>query len=391
MPDNDCGPDKDEPPAESPVGSQGKSEALDAPQERQAARNTSRSVLDEFGLPAKDVQQSPPEQRSVEEHRPTMNGQHNKTSDGRAPESHMANETYSVEGDLESSEQPPRRDSISPTREASNEASTIHPETRSTKDPVGAPSAPQPASDHVTPAAAIVPAGGVSEWSHQALASQKVEENQQEEEEWRDMPAYAQYDLYDDDGKLIARQARESDDEDDAYAGLGGAGKGYTKVQIDDDAKSTTSMDENTSYLFKEKGTNVVDEDEEQRDPLAQMKATKDMLTEGQRIAYVGVARIAMAQIVKELEDLPPTRSTKKELGIAIDATKMWSQKMMVRLYAHMEIDSSGEILRVLVLVSLLPTHYRASHDRAIGRTRCPARRPNACPYAKCPCPQPHG
>lgn len=185
--------------------------------------------------------------------------------------------------------------------------------------------------------------GGVSEWSHQALAPHKVEVEEKADEEWQDMPAFAPYDMYDDDNKLIAREAQDSDDEANAYAGLGGAGKGYTRVQIDEDAKSATSMDENTSYLFKETGTNVVDDDEEHRDPLAQMQATKDLLTEGQRIAYVGVTRLSMVQMVKELEDVSGTRGTKKELRIAVEAMKMWSQKMMVRLYAHMDIDSSGK------------------------------------------------
>jgi hypothetical protein len=188
--------------------------------------------------------------------------------------------------------------------------------------------------------------GGVSEWSHQALAPRDAQTEEQIEEEWQDMPALGKYDVYDDDGNLVARGAHDSEDED-AYEGLGGAGKGYTRVQIDDDAKSATSMDENTNYLFPEKGTHVQDEDEEQRDPLAQMQATKDMLTEGQRIAYVGVVRVAMAQMVKSLEDLQvsihSTKANKKELGQAIESMKMWSQKMMVRLYAHMDIDSSGE------------------------------------------------
>jgi len=186
------------------------------------------------------------------------------------------------------------------------------------------------------------PVKGVSEWSHQQLAPHNVGAGVKEDEQWQDMPAFAPYDLYDDNGKLVAREAQDSDDEAEAYGGLGGAGKGYTRVQIDDDARSATSMDENTSYLFKEKGTNVVDEDEEQRDPLAQMQATKDLLTEGQRIAYVGVTRLAMVQMVKELEDIEGTKSTKKDLLVAVEAMKMWSQKMMVRLYAHMEIDPAG-------------------------------------------------
>lgn len=214
------------------------------------------------------------------------------------------------------------------------------------------------------------PQKGVSEWSHQQLAPHPVigMREKEEDSEWQNMPAFAAYDLYDDDGKLIAREAHDSDGEDDVYQGLGGAGKGYTRVQIDDDARSATSMDENTSYLFKEQGTNVVDEDEEHRDPLAQMQATKDLLTEGQRIAYVGVTRLAMVGMVKELEVIEGTKGTKKEILVAVEAMKMWSQKMMVRLYTHMEIDTAGK--RTLAILSMRATNNlrRADHDRATCR-----------------------
>ena len=189
--------------------------------------------------------------------------------------------------------------------------------------------------------------GAVSGWSHQALASKKAEiEDKKEGEEWQSMPAYAPYDLYDDDGHLIAREAPESDEEDNAYHGLGGAGKGYTRVQVDEDAKSATSMDDNTEYLFKSKGTDLHHmDDEEQRDPLAQLQATKGLLTEGQRIAYVGITRLRMAEMVKELEEMKHAKKTKKVLGIATESTKMWSQKIMVRMYKHMEIDSSEQVM----------------------------------------------
>ncbi|KAK4698080.1 hypothetical protein P7C71_g92, partial [Lecanoromycetidae sp. Uapishka_2] len=187
--------------------------------------------------------------------------------------------------------------------------------------------------------------GGVSAYSHQALAPHKPEDDTTKEEEWQNMPAFAPYDIYNDDGKLIARESRGSDDEADAYTGLGGAGKGYTKVQLDDDAQSATSMDDNTDYLFKPKGTDLVDEDEDQRDPLAQLQATKDLLTEGQRIAYVGVTRLAMANMVKEMDDIEITKNTRKGRNIAIESMKMWSQQMMVRLYMHMEIDSSEQVM----------------------------------------------
>ncbi|TKA78229.1 hypothetical protein B0A49_02293 [Cryomyces minteri] len=192
------------------------------------------------------------------------------------------------------------------------------------------------------------PAGATaSEWSHQQLVpqSQPDDKTKKEVDEWQEMPAFAPFDLYDDDGKLVAREATESDDEAAAYGGLGGAGKGYTRVQIDEDAQSATSMDENTAYLFKENGTNVADEDEDGRDPLAQMQATKDLLTEGQRIAYVGVTRLAMIQMAKELEVLERTKGAKKGIDLAVEAMQMWSQKMMVRLYSHMEIDAAEQIM----------------------------------------------
>ncbi|KAI9784166.1 MAG: hypothetical protein M1839_002671 [Geoglossum umbratile] len=199
----------------------------------------------------------------------------------------------------------------------------------------------------ISPDPSIGTTGFASEWSHQQIVPQKLEGNNQNkgEDEWQDMPAFAPYDIYDDDNKLIAREAADSDGEAAAYDGLGGAGKGYTRVNIDEDAQSATSMDENTSYLFKESGTNVADEDEEQRNPLAQMQATKDLLTEGQRIAYVGVCRLAMVSMLKELEAIEVTKGTKKEINLASESLSKWSQKVMVKLYAHMDISPPEQIM----------------------------------------------
>ena len=189
--------------------------------------------------------------------------------------------------------------------------------------------------------------GAVSEWSHQALAPRAGDlDEKKAADEWQSMPSYAAYDIYDDDGKLVAKEAPDSDEEANAYHGLGGAGKGYTRVQDDEDAQSATSMDDNTGYLFNKQGgqgTDLTTEDEEQRDPLAQLQATKSLLTEGQRIAYVGLARLAMAEMVDELEKMNTTRATKKLIAMSAESTKMWSQKMMVRLYKHMDIESAGQ------------------------------------------------
>ncbi|KAF4974438.1 hypothetical protein FZEAL_8660 [Fusarium zealandicum] len=190
---------------------------------------------------------------------------------------------------------------------------------------------------------------GVSEFSHQHIST-KTEEKQKndddDEDDWQEMPAYARYDMYNDDDKLVAREYDPEEEEKVAYAGLGGAGKGYTRVYLDDDAESATSMDDNTQYLFKQtNGTSMVDEEDDGRDAISQMQATKDLLTEGQRVAYVGLVRLEIVKMVKEAEELESNRRTKKEVGIASEAMMMWGQKMMLRLYAHMEINEAEQVM----------------------------------------------
>ncbi|KUJ22594.1 DUF726-domain-containing protein [Mollisia scopiformis] len=188
--------------------------------------------------------------------------------------------------------------------------------------------------------------GGVSEWSHQQWTTKPDKTPETEDDEWQTMPAYAPYDIYDDDNKLIAKE-HDSDVEADVYEGLGGAGKGYTRVQLDEDAQSATSLDENTQYLFKDVngGTGAGVEDEEVRDAVSQMQATKDLLTEGQRIAYVGMTRLILSKMLQQAEAMALAKGSKKEVQLGAEAMRMWSQKMMVRLYAHMEISTAEQIM----------------------------------------------
>ncbi len=223
------------------------------------------------------------------------------------------------------------------------------------------PSQPAPLPNSTIPGSG----GGVSEWSHQQLVPQKDtgEEQDGKNDEWQEMPAFAPYNLYDDEGKLIAHEQDDSDDETNPYANLGGAAKGYTRVQVDEDAQSATSMDDNTAYLFKGPSEHMDEDEDEQRDPLAQMRATKNLLTDNQRIAYVGVVRLAMAEMAKELQALGRSKSIRKEAHFAIEAMKMWSQKMMVRLYGHMELDAAGIVVSGTLRCNLALTIPRANHD----------------------------
>lgn len=187
----------------------------------------------------------------------------------------------------------------------------------------------------------------VSEYSHQHAVSQPQKKDEtMDDGEWQTMPAYAHYDMYDDDNKLIAKENAEELEDMHGYANVGGAAKGYTRVVMDDDVDSVTSMDDNTAYLFKDKDAALDDDDEEAaRDPLSQMQATKKLLTEGQRVAYVGLVRLAMVQFEKKFSELDRNRNTKKIVDLQHETTKMWAQKMMVRLYGHMDITTSEQVM----------------------------------------------
>jgi len=188
----------------------------------------------------------------------------------------------------------------------------------------------------------------ISEWSHQKLGNRSEKDEEEEEVDWQAMPALDEFDVYDDYGRLVARGAREEDEDDNPYANMGGAGKGYTRVLLDEDAQSQNSIDEDTDYLFKGKQTNKLDDEEFEEDPrdmLQQLEATKDLLTEGQRIAYVGVVRLVIYKMHKALEDMGMTRSTKKEVIKALESIEIWGQQMMVRLYAHMNISTAEQVM----------------------------------------------
>ncbi|KAG9621611.1 DUF726-domain-containing protein, partial [Aureobasidium melanogenum] len=305
--------------------------------------------VDEFGLPIR-----PTRTRTYDEEEDT---------DQEAPSSATvtlnATQQDSSNGTTEAPDAPPSTDATTtkPTSTgqhglahaaSSNGDSTAH---TATTEPTA--SANEPVIHDQAQQAVIVansdsltqPLAGASEWSHQAVTAAPAKEKQPEESEleWQDMPAFATHTIYDDWGKIVAREVAELEDEDYAYGNA--AAKGYTRVQLDDDVQSATSLDEETAYLFKpDAGANTLDEDDS-RDVVSQMQATKDLLTEGQRIAYVGLVRVSMFQMTKYLEGLAKTRSTKKQLDVAIESMRMWAQKIMVRLYSHMDLDAAEQIM----------------------------------------------
>lgn len=286
--------------------------------------------VDEFGLPIrKPRRRDYEEEDTVHEQEPGRE----QESGGQSPNEPKATNAQDSEGAVDIPAEV-RTEVPANVESAPEYKETVPPSDCAMDAPAAGPSNPKPMA-------------GASEWSHQPIDSQDDGAKDEDDDDgWQEMPAYATHAVYDDWGKVLAREEAELYEEDPEYNSLGGAGKGYTKVQVDEDAQSATSMDENTAYLFKNPGAHTsLEDDDEGRDVLSQMEATKDMLTEGQRIAYVGIVRLSMVQMTQSLDQLERTKGAKKYVETALEALQMWSQKMMLRLYGHMDVDAQEQIM----------------------------------------------
>jgi hypothetical protein len=111
----------------------------------------------------------------------------------------------------------------------------------------------------------------------------------------------------------------------------------YTRLRLFEDEESE-EVHMRTKYLFNEDTAMT---------PLSQMQATKELLTEGQRIAYVGLcALVARGMLIDMGRGLIPGKKKKLQNSAAagsVENGKLWMLKIMARLYQHMELEAAGK------------------------------------------------
>lgn len=101
----------------------------------------------------------------------------------------------------------------------------------------------------------------------------------------------------------------------------------YTRLRMREE-EDVDEVHLRTKYLF--------DEDQAMT-PLGQMQQTKNMLTEAQRIAYVGLCALVSTEMVRKLKELGG-----KESKAAVQDMELWRLKILGRLYYHMELATAG-------------------------------------------------
>ncbi|KAJ6606805.1 hypothetical protein B0H10DRAFT_2074448 [Mycena sp. CBHHK59/15] len=102
----------------------------------------------------------------------------------------------------------------------------------------------------------------------------------------------------------------------------------YTRLRVNEEDE-TDEVHMRTKYLF--------DEDKAMT-PLSQMQATKNLLTEAQRIAYVGLCALITQEMAQSLK-----RPNRKEFKSAVQNMDLWAMKIMGRLYYHMELETQEQ------------------------------------------------
>jgi hypothetical protein len=122
----------------------------------------------------------------------------------------------------------------------------------------------------------------------------------------------------------------------------------YTRVRLFEDEESE-EVHMRTKFLF---------DDNKAMTPLSQMQATKEMLTEGQKIAYVGLSALVAREMILDMgRGLTPNKNGKKEEAGVVESGRLWMLKTMARLYQHMDLTADGMLLyRYYIVTTLILT-----------------------------------
>lgn len=108
----------------------------------------------------------------------------------------------------------------------------------------------------------------------------------------------------------------------------------YTRLGLDDDPDED-NLNKKTQYLF---------DYEHNMTALNQLQATKNLLNEAQRIAYVGMCSLVMKEMLDSLK-----RGGHNEVNPAVESMKRWSSHIIDQLCKHMDIETRGTYLTTLM------------------------------------------
>ncbi|CUM66905.1 uncharacterized protein PRCAT00004590001 [Priceomyces carsonii] len=174
---------------------------------------------------------------------------------------------------------------------------------------------------------------------------------------WKSMKTITDVDYYDEKGNLEF----EPDKRFDSMENPTGS-RGYTKIDSEEQVAKYAELDKKTDFLFQarksskshektyETLTDDLDseyEDDENLDSKEAMQTTKSMLSDSQKFAYVGIAKLIMVEMATELANMRQYSSNKvaKRLSLSQKNFANWTMYILTKIYDHLDLSNEEQIM----------------------------------------------
>lgn len=168
---------------------------------------------------------------------------------------------------------------------------------------------------------------------------------------WKTMKKISSLDYYNEQGQLEFSPDQRFEtirSEDNIRA--------YTKIDTEEQLAKYAQLDKKTDFLFEIKKTPVEEKKEDDDDDVYSdyednidseetLQGTKEMLTEAQRFAYVGIVKLIAVDMATDLAQLQRNASNKlsRTLNSSQKNFANWTMYVMSKLYEHMDLTKEEQ------------------------------------------------
>ncbi|KAK6458876.1 uncharacterized protein RJT20DRAFT_123977 [Scheffersomyces xylosifermentans] len=175
---------------------------------------------------------------------------------------------------------------------------------------------------------------------------------------WKSMKTITDLDYYNDKGELEFSSASKFD----ALENRAGS-RGYTKINTEEQVNKYRALDKKTDFLFRTRNDekkereianyekadldygsdNESEYEDENLDTNETLQSTKNMLTDSQKFAYVGIAKLMTVEMATELAMIHFNTSAKvaRTLSGCQKHFSNWTLYIMGKLYEHLEVSEA--------------------------------------------------
>ncbi|KAF6072010.1 hypothetical protein FOB64_000957 [Candida albicans] len=153
---------------------------------------------------------------------------------------------------------------------------------------------------------------------------------------WKSMKTISDMDYYNEKGELEFNSKSGKDfiyDKNNQF--------GYTKIDTEEQVNKYAALDQKTDFLFQQDDSDY-DEDDE-IDSGETLTETKKMLTDSQKFAYIGIAKLITVEMATDLAKVQFGTSSKiaKQMSGSQKNFSNWIEYVMSKLYDHLTVEGA--------------------------------------------------